>query len=73
MMAIQRTADIDKKKMLTAVCSDSSGKIGTISFFCMIKMEKAKWSGFIDGPEGTKSMHKQVQLVAESSSSGVAC
>jgi len=36
-------------------------------------MEKAKWSGFIDGPEGTKSIHKQVLLVAESSSSGVAC
>lgn len=60
--------------MLTAVCGDSGGKIGTISFlFYMIKMENARLSGFIDGPEGTKSIHKQVLLVAESSSSGVAC
>ena len=48
-------------------------KLVPLVFFHMIKMEKAKWSGFTDGPEGTKSIHKQVLLVAESSSSGVAC
>lgn len=47
--------------------------VPSVFYFYMIKMENARLSGFIDGPEGTKSIHKQVLLVAESSSSGVAC
>ena len=74
MMAIQRTADIDKiKRCLLQFVVTVVAKLVPLVFFHMIKMEKAKWSGFIDGPEGTKSIHKQVLLVAESSSSGVAC